>query len=333
MFAIKSSRFKSLFLQKGFSTAVSIDDVLRNVPLNFSASLDLIERTDRTFQTGRSLNNDVISDKTQINKVKDLYVQTMRTLAGQVKSNSLADQIEPRLLSQIDLSLKTLESNNLKIGLLGSSLLGKSESEMRKGIDVNPLGYLKVFNADLDRQKNLFIHQYVIDKSEDRLTYNVKETNDESTRIMSRKEKRRDDMVKSVNAPMQERPVKDAVMWMASKIGFASAEELRRRTNPLDRLNNLKSSLFSKLEGEDYILVEDFEILSPLGLYLLNKKTNEVLKSEGKDGGSFRHFVRIETLREAKDAPSIRKQKGILLSDFDFFLRGNPHTLVKDFTQ
>ena len=334
MFRIKLPQIKSILRHRNFSTTANLEDLLRNFPLNFTASLDLVERADNTFQTGRSLNNDIISDKNQITKVQDLYVQTMKALTGQVKTNNLTSQVEPRLLTQIDQGLKYLEGNNMKMGLLGSSILGRSESEIRKSVDVNPIGYLKIFNVDVDRKKNLFIHQYVIDRTEDRLSYSLKEVDEEKTRVITKKEKTRDDMIKSANATLQkERPVKDTVMWIAKKVGLLTPEDLRRRTNPLDRLNNLKSSLFNKIEGEDYILVEDFEILSPLGLYILNKKTNEIVKSEGKDGGLFRHFVRIETIREAKDAPSIRKQKGILLSDFDFFLRGNPHTLVKDFTQ
>ena len=44
-----------------------------------------------------------------------------------------------------------------------------------------------------------------------------------------------------------------------------------------------------------------------------------------------RHYLRVERMHDEKDAPSVWKNKKLLICDVDCFLRGNPHAPVKDF--
>lgn len=331
MFSLQRQLFKSFFPARNFCTATTLQPALDILPFTFTADLDLVDRVDSTFQTGRSINDDLIGNKDQVAKVKNLYLKLFRGLIN----NNLKDlkpQTETRLSSSLEESLNYLKDNNLKIGLLGSNLLGKSDSEILKAIDVTPVGYLKVFNIDMERKNNLFIHQYKLEKKEDKLIYAENEDSKKKAMPISKKEKMQQDMIESMKVK-QDRPVRDAVFWTAKKIGFLTPEDLQKETGLLEKIVNFRSNLYGRVEGEDYILVEDYEVLSPLGLYIKDTRTGEIVKSEGKDGESFRHFVRIEMKYETKDAPSIRKTKSVLLADIDFFLRGNPHTLVKNFAE
>jgi len=338
MFVLRRTFSKILFPKKNFSTNIYYEEIISQLPFSFTTDLTLAERVDTNFQTIRTLNKDLISDKDQINKVRNIYIQLFQTLTGGSDLIKLSKYVEPRLLSQIEESLKYLKDNSLKAGLLGSSILGKSEQEIQKRFDINQIGSLKVFNVDIVRKNNLYIHQYNMEKVEDRLTYTAKELNKEHLQVKSKKERRKDEMLENVKGNKKEEEshlkseLRKKVFQFAKVIGFMTPEDLDK-PGAIQRMLNFKESLHGKLEGEDHILVEDYEVLSPLGLYIQDTKTGEIVQSEGKDGDLFRHFVRVEKKIGAKDAPSLRKQKDNLLTDIDFSFRGNPHTLVKNFAE
>jgi len=333
MFVFRRTYSKVFFPRKNFSTNPYYEEVIGQLPLSFTADLTLAERVDTPFQTIRSLNKDLVSDKDQINKVRNLYISIFKVLTGGKSSAELVNLVEPRLLTQIEESLQYLKENSLKVGLLGSSIFGRSEQEIQKKFDINLIGSLKVFNIDIIRKNNLFIHEYKMEKMEDRLTYTVKEVNKDHLKVKTLKEKKQDELRENVKGDKNEKSeLKSKVFQVAKFIGFMTPEDINK-PGVFSRMASYKDSLHGKLEGEDHILIEDFEVSSPLGLYIQDTKTGEVIKSEGNDGDLFRHFLRVERKIGAKDAPSLRKQKDNLLSDIDFSLRGNPHTLVKDYTE
>jgi len=323
---------KSFYFRRGFCTAAQLsEEVSQQLSISFNPDLKVLDRADAAFQTQRSISKDLVADKDHVKNIKTLYLQLIQMMAGNTAFNETKGQIESRLAMILQNNLNVLNQNSLKMGLLNPSVLGKSENEILNKIDVSQLGYLKVFNIDMNRSNNLFIHQYKIEKIKDRLAYSEKPDPRLSQIPKTKKEKKAEEFAESMTVEKTDRPVRDAVFWAAKKIGFITPEDYSK-PGLIAKVLDPQTSLYSRVEGEDYILVEDFEILSPFGFYIKDVKTGEIVKSEGKDGDVFRHFLRLERKFEAKDAPSVRKQKKILLTDLDFLLRGNPHTLVKNFS-
>jgi len=324
---------RSFYLRRGFCTAAPQlnEQISQQLSISFNPDLKVLDRVDSLFQTQRSISKELVAGKDHINNIKGIFMQLVQMMVGNSTFNHNKCQIERRLSMILQENLNVLSQNSLKVGLLNTSVLGKSENEIFNRIDVSQLGYLKVFNIDMVRENNLFIHQYKIEKNKDRLSYSPKPDPELSRIPKTKKEKKQEEMMETLTPEKVDRPVRDAVFWAAKKIGFITPEDYSK-PGIIGRILDPQTSLYSRVEGEDYILVEDYEILSPFGFYIKDIKTGEILKSEGKDGDSFRHFLRLERRFEAKDAPSVRKEKQILLTDLDFLLRGNPHSLVKNFT-
>lgn len=125
--------------------------------------------------------------------------------------------------------------------------------------------------------------------------------------------------------------------------------EPSRLVSPRQLWRNLTSAGFNQVNSseEDHIIIEDFQVLSHLGLDLCDETGRKIAEeSPNKEFGGFCHTIRTERLvfgskitflikfllNTSESAPSVvegmRERK---LIDFDGFMRGNPPCLIMRF--
>jgi len=326
---LRRNNFKLLALQRGFST-INVPDGRIYFPFAFSSTIDILKRVDPNFQTDRNLSTDILKNKDHHRAVKKIYLQFLRGMVSKNPAKELSSIIEKRLLANIMNAMEELKEHSLTVELYPS--LPEKDEEALANIEVGLLGALKVRNIEIEREKNAFIHQYIITREEDQLIYERKKENKEAIPI-TKTEKMQKEMLESFAKKEELSGWRSHVKTVAEKLGFPTEEKDFAVPNPLQAYKDMRYSLFQKnVEGKEYILVEDYEVTSPYGLIV--KDANKKPVTENSESGNIiRHFLRVEKKHDSREAPSIWKAKPFLLTDVDFFVRGNPHVLVKNYAK
>jgi len=200
--------------------------------------------------------------------------------------------------------------------------------ELIKQVQIQHIGTLKVFGVDIDRSQNKFIHEYALEKENEKLTYNIRTPSEKKVEIESKKQKIQKDILDNVaKSKKKESPF---AKLATQAVDFLGLDSFKKKEYPILKIFGIRNALFKNIESKSHILVEDYELTLPFGIVAAKKETGEYFGEVDKDM-FYRHFVRVEKFWDAKDAPSVRKQKEFIISDIDYSIRGNPHSSVKSF--
>lgn len=270
---------------------------------------------------------------------KEFQTKLLQSVVKMDKSELRQLGIETRLVARFEQFFTTLNENKLQLVLIRAEDFKKPAqtedlADFPRG-RVNSM--LRVYNVDIDREKNDFLANYMIQR-EDK-TCNIKfleKQKEQPVKKEAPKSKTISEFQDVVKTVLQKPEEKSNWSKVKSKLynvmGLKEGTEDIKTPDVMGTVKTLKDSVFSSIRKKDtFILVLEVELFSIDGLAIQEIETQKIVLEEKTEQGLYMHRLRFETAFDPHDAPSIRKAKKFILTDVDNCLHGNPHGKIKNF--